>query len=70
MEADIGMLAARDEEGLTPAEAAAAGGAALDRVRALLDDWEWRLQRKQESGEPADFLPDPGELRRRFGIPA
>src|SRR5487761_638608 len=62
------MLAARDEEGLTPAEAAAAGGAALDRVFALLDDCEWRRLCKQESGEPADMLPDPDELRRRIGI--
>ncbi len=64
------MLAARDEEGLTPAEAAAAGGAALGRVLALLDDCEWRLHRKHESGESADLLPDPDELRRRIGIPA
>jgi hypothetical protein len=63
------MLAARDEEGLTPAEAAAAGGAALGRLRALLGDCEWRRERAHESGEPADILPDPAELRRRIGIP-
>jgi hypothetical protein len=63
------MLAARDEEGLTPAEAVAAGGAARDRVLALLDDCEWRLRREEESGELAGVLPDPRELRRRFGLP-
>jgi SEC-C motif len=63
------MLAARDEDGLTPAEAVAAGGAPLERVRALLDDCEWRLQRKLEAGEEADLLPDPAELRRRVGLP-
>lgn len=62
------MLAARDEEGLTPAEAVAAGGAALDRVLALLDDCEWRQRRMRESGEPADLLPDPNELSRHIGI--
>jgi hypothetical protein len=62
------MLTARDEDGLTPAEAVAAGGAALERVRALLDDCEWRRQRKLEAGEEADLLPDPAELRRRIGL--
>ena len=63
------MLAARDEDGLTPAEAVAAGGPARDRVLALLDDCEWRQRRKQESGEPTNLLPDPDELRRRIGLP-
>jgi hypothetical protein len=63
------MLSARDKDGLTPAEAVAAGGAALERVRALLDDCEWRRQRKLETGEEADLLPDPAELRRRVGLP-
>jgi hypothetical protein len=62
------MLTARDEDGLTPAEAVAAGGAALERVRALLDDCGWRRQRKLEAGEEADLLPDPAELRRRIGL--
>jgi hypothetical protein len=62
------MLAARDEEGLTPAEAVAAGGAALDRVLAPIDDCEWRQRRMRESGEPADLLPDPDELSRHIGI--
>lgn len=63
------MLTARDEDGLTPAQAVAAGGAALERVRALIDDCEWRRQRKLEAGEEADLLPDPAELRRRVGLP-
>ncbi len=64
------MLAARDEDGLTLAEAVAAGGAALDRVRALVDDCEWRRQRKLDEGEDVHLLPDPAELRRRTGLPA
>jgi hypothetical protein len=55
-------------EGLTPAEAAAAGGGALERVLALIDNCEWRRLRRQESGEPVDILPDPDELRSRIGI--
>jgi len=62
------MLAVRDEEGLTPAGAVAAGGAARDRVLALLDDCEWQRRRKRESGERNDLLPAPAELRRRLGI--
>ena len=64
------MLAARDEDGLTLAEAVAAGGAALERVRALADDCEWRRQRKLDEGEDVHLLPDPAELRRRTGLPA
>jgi hypothetical protein len=45
------MLAARDEDGLTPAEAVAAGGAALERVRALVDDCEWRRHRQLNEGQ-------------------
>ena len=55
-------------EGLTPAEAAAAQGGALERVLALIDNCEWRRLRRQESGEPVDILPDPDELRSRIGI--
>jgi hypothetical protein len=62
------MLAVRDEEGLTPAEAVAAGGEARERVLALLDDCEWLRRRRRESGQPDDLLPDPAELRRRLGI--
>ena len=67
-DAEDKMLAARDEEGLTPAEAFAAGGAALDRLRALLDDCEWQWRRADEAGERTDLLPDPAELRRRIGL--
>jgi hypothetical protein len=62
------MLAVRDEDGLTPAEAVAAGGEARDRVLAVLDDCEWQRRRKREFGEPEDLLPDPADMRRRLGI--
>jgi len=52
------------------AEAMAAGGAALDRVLAMIDDCEWRLHRAEAEGKDTSMLPDPGELRRRLGIPA
>jgi hypothetical protein len=48
----------------------AAGGAALDRVLAMIDDCEWRLHRAEAEGKDTSMLPDPGELRRRLGIPA
>jgi hypothetical protein len=67
----LSVLQARDAAGLTPAEAVAAGGAALDRVLARIDDCEWRLRRAEaEEGKATSMLPDPGELRRRLGIPA
>ena len=67
----LSVLEARDAAGLTPAEAVAAGGAALDRVLAMIDDCEWRLRRAEaEGGKDTSMLPDPGELRRRLGIPA
>ena len=66
----LSVLEARDEAGLTPAEAVAAGGAALDRVLAMIDDCEWRLRRAEAEGKDTPMLPDPGELRRRLGIPA
>jgi hypothetical protein len=40
-------------------------GEALEWVQALLDDYEWRRQRKLEAGEEAGLLPDSAELRRR-----
>jgi len=65
------VLEARDAADLTPAEAVAAGGAALDRALAMIDDCEWRLRRAEaEEGKDTTMLPDPGELRRRLGIPA
>jgi SEC-C motif-containing protein len=66
----ISVLKARDAAGLTPAEAVAAGGAALDRVLAMIDDCEWRLRRTEGDGKDISMLPDPNELRRRLGIPA
>ena len=65
------MLEARDAAGMTPAEAVAAGGTALYRVLATIDDCEWRLRRAQTEGKDTHMLPDPDELRRRLGyVPA
>ena len=55
---------------MTPAEAVAAGGAALDRVLATIDDCEWRLRRAEADGKDTFMLPDPGEFRRRLRIPS
>ena len=66
----LSMLEARDAAGMTPAEAVAAGGAALDRVLARIDDCEWRLRRAEAEGKETSMLPDPDELRRRLGIRA
>jgi hypothetical protein len=64
------FLTTRDEDGLTPAEAVAAGGAARDRVLALIDDCEWRVRSRPTDDDSADMLPDPDELRRRLDIQA
>ena len=48
------MLEARDSAGMTPAEAVAAGGAALDRVRAMIDDCEWLRHRCAEAERGKD----------------
>jgi len=66
----LSMLETRDAAGMTPAEAVAAGGAALDRVLARIDDCEWRLRRAEAEGKDTSMLPDPDELRRRLGIRA
>ena len=66
----LSMLEARDAAGMTPAEAVAAGGAALDRVLAKIDDGEWRLRRAEAEAKDTSMLPDPDELRRRLGIRA
>lgn len=50
---------------MTPAEVVAAGGTALDRVLAVIDDREWRLRRAEADGKDTSMLSDPGELRRR-----
>ena len=66
----LSVLESRDAAGMTPREAVAAGGAALDRVLAMVDDCEWRLRRAEAEGKDASMLPDPDELRRRLGIPS
>ena len=66
----LSVLESHDAAGMKPAEAVTAGGAALDRVLAMLDDCEWRLRRAEGEGKDPSMLPDPGELRRRLGIPA
>lgn len=66
----LSVLESRDAAGMKPAEAVTAGGAALDRVLAMLDDCEWRLRRAEGGGKDPSMLPDPDELRRRLGIPA
>ncbi len=66
----LSVLESRDAAGMKPAEAVTAGGAALDRVLAMLDDCEWRLRRAEGEGKDPSMLPDPDELRRRLGIPA
>jgi hypothetical protein len=64
------MLESRDAEGLTPAEAVAAGGTARERVFAMIDDCEWRLARAEAEGNDNSLLPRPDELRRLLGLPA
>ena len=66
----LSMLEARDAAGMTPAEAVAAGGAALDRVLARIDDCEWQLRRAEAEGKDTGMLPDADEFRRRLGIRA
>jgi hypothetical protein len=64
------LLESRDAEGLTPAEAVAAGGTARERVLATIDDCEWRLARAEAEGKDNGLLPHPDELRRLLGLPA
>jgi len=66
----LSVLESSDAAGMTPAEAVAAAGAALDRVLAMIDDCEWRLRRAEAEGKDTMGLPDPQELRRRLGMPA
>ena len=63
----LSVLESRDKAGMTPAEAVATGGAALERVLAMIDDCEWRLRRAEADGKDTGMLPDAGELRRRHG---
>ena len=62
------MLAARTYGGRTAAEAVAAGGAARDRVLAMIDDCEWLLARTEAEDGDTSFMPLPDELRRRVGL--
>lgn len=60
------MLEAREYDGCTPAEAVKAGGPALDKVLAMIDDCEWQLADAEP--ETALAMARPDELRRRIGL--
>jgi hypothetical protein len=62
------MLDAKNYDGRTPAEAVAAGGAARERVLAMIDDCEWRMARAEAEGDDRSFMPLPADLRRRAGL--
>jgi hypothetical protein len=62
------MLESTHDEGMTPADAVAVGGAARERVLAMIDDCEWRLARAEAEGKDTSFMPHPDELRRRLGL--
>jgi hypothetical protein len=57
-----------DTLGMTPREAARAGGDARTELEMLLDDQDWRNDREAERGEPA--LADVSWTRQELGIPA
>jgi len=61
------MLAVKDEEGYTLAEAVTAGGPARERAAAVIDDCEWRISRAEPG--TAGAMPSPDDLRRRAGLP-
>jgi len=63
-----GWLGAPRIAGLTPPDAAKAGGEALNELNASLDDMEWRRRRAAQEGTPVDALPDPDRLRRELGL--
>lgn len=63
------MLAAASIDGMTPAQALAAGGEPRLEALALIDDCEWRRRHKQEDGEDLTAMPDPDELREALGLP-
>jgi hypothetical protein len=54
--------------GMTPREAALAGGDARAELETLLDDMDWRNDRQAELGRP--FLMDVAWIRRELGIGA
>jgi hypothetical protein len=53
--------------GLTPRQAAKAGGDARVELEAILDDMQWRAERLREEGKPPPM--DVDRLRREVGIP-
>ena len=55
-----------DTLGMTPREAARAGGRARDGLEMLLDDIQWRESREAEAGEPP--LMDLAWVRRELGL--
>jgi SEC-C motif len=63
------MLAAASIDGMTPAQALAAGGEPRLEALALIDDCEWSRRRKADEGEDVTAMPDPDELRQALGLP-
>lgn len=63
------MLATASIDGMTPAQALAAGGESRLEALALIDDCEWNRRRKAEDGEDVIAMPDPDELRQALGLP-
>jgi len=57
-----------DNLGMTPREAAGAGGDARTELEMLVDDLDWNEDRQAEAGKPA--LMDVAWIRRELGIPA
>jgi hypothetical protein len=57
-----------DDLGMTPREAALAGGDARAELEMLLDDMDWRNDREAELGRP--ILMDVAWIRRELGIGA
>jgi hypothetical protein len=56
-----------NEQGVTPREAATATGAAHAELEMLLDDFQWRNDRRAEQGEPP--LTDVDWIRRELRLP-
>jgi hypothetical protein len=54
--------------GMTPREAALAGGAARTELEAILDDMQWHNDRNREQGRPATM--NVSWVREELGIPA
>jgi hypothetical protein len=57
-----------DDLGMTPREAALAGGDARAELEMLLDDLDWRNDREAELGRP--ILMDVAWIRRELGVEA